>query len=280
MYIVVTLLLGFAAVNTGNNLIFLIVAALLAFMSVSGVLGWLNIRGMSVRADLPDEVYCGHETLVTVRLGNGKRCFPSFLLKAEVLGETVDFDLLGRGEEGRNSFMFRFMERGEHSIAAGKIFSPFPINFFIRSRTVPLNRTVTVFPAPLPSPLPAGSGGKELSGSMAACGKGYEGEMAKVVDYSGAEPLKLVHWRLSAKHEELKVKEFASTTREPVILDIAAIPASTLEEKLSRAVFLVNRLIKTERPVGLKLGERLIQPAATRDHRLRLLKELACHGKD
>lgn len=249
-------------------------------MSVSGVLGWLNIRGMTVRADLPDEVYRGLETLVTVRLANGKRRFPSFLLKVKVLGETVDFDLLGRGEEGKNSFIFRFMERGEHSMAAGEIFSPFPINFFIRSRTVALNRRVTVFPAPLPSPLPPGSGGRERSGSMAACCKGYEGEMTKVADYSGAEPLKLVHWRLSAKHGELKVKEFASTTREPVILDIAAIPANTLEERLSRAVFLVNRLIKTARPVGLKLGERLIHPAASRDHRLRLLRELACHGKD
>jgi hypothetical protein len=36
-YIALTLLTGFAAVNTGNNLLFLVVSALLAFMAVSGI---------------------------------------------------------------------------------------------------------------------------------------------------------------------------------------------------------------------------------------------------
>lgn len=248
-------------------------------MSVSGILGWLNIRGMVVQVDLPDEVYCGIETLVIVRLKNGKRRVPSFLLKAKVLGESVGFDLLGPGEEGRNSFLFRFRERGEQAVAGAEISSPFPINFFVRSRRVAVSRTVTVFPAPLATPLPAGSGGTERNGQLAAGQKGYEGEMAKVADYSGAEPLKLVHWRLSAKHGELKVKEFTAASREPVVLDIAALSGSSLEERLSRAAYLVNRLVRKERAVGLRLGERLFPPASSRDHRLRLLTELARYGK-
>lgn len=255
-------------------------AALLAFMSVSGILGWLNIRGLSVRVDLPDEVYRGVETLVTVRLVNGKRTVPSFLLKVRLLGEEVDFDLVGNASEGSGSFVFRFRERGEQVIAAGEIVSPFPINFFIRSRRVELHRRLTVFPAPLPCPLPAGCDGTERSGALADHAKGYEGEVAKIADYSGAEPLKLVHWRLSAKHGELKVKELTATSQEPVLLDLAMMPGETLEENLSCAAFLVNRLITRNRRVGLKLRERLLPPAASRDHRLRLLSELARYGKN
>ena len=73
-----TLLLGVAAVNTGNNLLFLVVSAMLGFMAVSGLLGWMNIRGLSVSVRLPDEVYAGVQTLVSIRIQNGKGYYPPF----------------------------------------------------------------------------------------------------------------------------------------------------------------------------------------------------------
>jgi hypothetical protein len=72
-----TLLLGFAAVNTGNNLLYLLVSALLGFMAVSGVLGRWNLAGLGVRIEVPDEIYDGVPTLLTVRLANRKRLLPA-----------------------------------------------------------------------------------------------------------------------------------------------------------------------------------------------------------
>jgi len=46
-------LIGFAAVNTGNNLLYLLVSALLGFMAVSGVLGKWNLAGVEVCYVLP-----------------------------------------------------------------------------------------------------------------------------------------------------------------------------------------------------------------------------------
>lgn len=249
-------------------------------MSVSGILGWLNIRGITIRLDLSDEIYCGLETLVTVQLANEKRRFPLFLLKVRILDETVDFDLLGGGVKESNSFMYRFRERGEYFIAVGEIYSPFPINFFVRSRWLAVNRRVMVFPAPMPCPMPAGYDATARHGAQANQAKGYEGDVTKITDYSGVEPLKLVHWRLTAKHGALKVKELAAASQEPVILDLQQLPGRNLEETLSCAVFLVNRLVKKNRLVGLQLNDRLIPPAASRDHRLRLLSELALYGKN
>ncbi len=273
-------MLGFAAVNTGNNLIFLIVAALLAFMSVSGILGWLNIKGANVFIDLPDEIYSGMETLVTVRLVNRRRYLPSFLLKVNVLEGTADFDLVECGEERKKSFTGRFRERGEHLVTGVELSSPFPINFFVRSRRLPTDRRFVVFPSPLPSPLPGGHDKPGMNSALTVAVKGYEGDLAKINDYSGADPLRLIHWRLSAKHGELKVKELTASAQIPVILDIDALPGSTLEENLSRAVYLVNRLMRSNRAVGLQLRERKIAPAVSRSHKLRLLSELALYGKN
>lgn len=248
-------------------------------MSVSGILGWLNIRGAGVVIDLPEEIYCGLETLVTVRLANRRRYLPSFLLKVHVLEGVADFDLVECGAEEKNSFTCTFRERGEHLVAWGEVSSPFPINFFVRSRRTPVQCRIVVFPAPLRAQLPGGHDKPGAGGVLTAGSKGYEGDVAKISDYTGAEPLKLIHWRLSAKHGDLKVKELTASAQTPVIIDIAALQGRNLEEDLSRAVFLVNRLMRSNRPVGLKLGKRILAPAVSRTHRLRLLSELALYGK-
>jgi uncharacterized protein (DUF58 family) len=274
------LFLGFAAVNTGNNLIFLIVAALLAFMSVSGILGWLNIRGGELFVDLPGEIYCGLETLVTVRLVNRRLHLPLFLVRVKLLGAEVDFDMVDCAGEGKRSFLCTFRERGEHVVTSGDLSSPFPINFFVRSRRAPVECRFLVFPYPIRSEI-AGSREKPgIDGDSTVTAKGYEGDVAKITDYSRADPLRLIHWRLSAKYGELKIKELTANAQAPVIIDIESLPGRNPEENLSRAAYLVNRLIRSNRPVGLKLGGRKIDPAVSRIHRLRLLSELALHGKN
>lgn len=265
--------------NTGNNLLFLIVSAMLGFMAVSGMLGWVNIRGLSVSVRHPDELYAGMETLVSVRIENRKKLLPSFLITATVSGSPTSFILLDPGKPLTGALLKAFKGRGMHSVHQVLISSPFPVNFFVRFTSAPVSDTFPVFPAPRPS---AGQfqGGKQEAGQLQAAGsKGYEGDLAKISDYRGGESLKLIHWRLSAKHEVFKVKEMTSTADQPVVLELDLIPGRDLEERLSCCAYLINRLVKGGRPVGLKLGDRLIAPGSTRPHRLKLLGELAVYGK-
>ena len=280
MYVVSTLLLGVAAVNTGNNLLFLIVSAMLGFMAVSGIFGWLNIRRLSVSVRFPDELYAGLRTLLVLRIENKKRLLPSFLITAAVSGTPTSFVLLDPGKAQLGSLLVAFPERGRQDLPGVLISSPFPVNFFVRFTMAPAAGSCTVFPAPRASSWPP-PGGDGSSGQLSASRvKGYEGELAKISDYRGGEPLKLIHWRLSAKHEVFKVKEMTASVDRPVLLELDRIPGGSLEERLSCCAYLVNRLLKGGRPVGLKLGERLLAPASGRQHRLKLLGELAVYGKD
>ncbi|HEY5513663.1 MAG TPA: DUF58 domain-containing protein [Geomonas sp.] len=275
-----TLLLGVAAVNTGNNLLFLVVSAMLGFMAVSGVLGWLNIRGLSVSVRCPDEVYAGLETMVSIRIENRKRFLPSFLITATVSGSPASFILLDPGKPETGSLLLAFPARGLHGVPGAVISSPFPVNFFVRFAAVPVSGSFPVFPAPRASTVPL-TGGKPDAGAVnISSAPGYDGELAKISDYRGGESLKLIHWRLSAKHEVFKVKEMTATAIDPVVLELDLIPGKDLEERLSYCAFLVNRLLKGGRPVGLKLADRTIAPASTRSHRLKLLGELAVYGKN
>ncbi len=72
----------------------------------------------------------------------------------------------------------------------------------------------------------------------------------------------------------------SAASHEPVLLDLTLLPGRTLEENLSHAAYLINYLIRKNRSVGLKLGERIVPPAASREHRLHLLAELALYDKN
>lgn len=249
-------------------------------MAISGVAGWLNIRGVTPHLALPDEVYAGSDTMVAVRLLNEKRRIPSFLIRVKVLGGEAGFPIIDRQGTEAAFLIVRFRGRGHRRIERLEISSPFPINFFVRRKSMEIYEEVLVIPQPRPCRSGAHADGKGEGGELAAGRKGYEGDISRIVDYTGGEPLKMIHWRLSARHGELKVKEMTAAVLEPVIIDIDALPGAGLEERLSCGVYLVNRMIRENRPAGLRLKEKVVKPALSNAHRLRLLAELATYGQD
>lgn len=274
-----TLLLGFAAVNTGNNLLYLLVSALLGFMAVSGLLGRWNLARLSLRCVPPDEVYDGVPTLLGIELSNRRRRFPACLLEVSLAGERVLFPLVAPGARQRRPLPATLRGRGWQSLPPLDVRSRFPINFFVRRMTLAIDDPVLVFPAPRPCPEGAQPDPAGARGAAQSRLRGAEGEISRIGDYRGGEPLKLIHWKLSARHDQLKVKELGATSRAPVVLDLAALPGD-LEERLRCASWLIGRLLRAGRPVGLRAGNAEIPPAAGRAHKLRLLKVLALHGRD
>lgn len=275
-----TLLLGFAAVNTGNNLLYLLVSALLGFMAVSGVLGRWNLARLSLRCVPPEEVYDGVSTLLGIKLVNRRRRLPVCLLEVTLEGESVLFPLVEPGTAQRKPLPAILHGRGFQSLPALQVRSRFPINFFIRRMTLAVAEPVLVFPTPSPCSEgsiadPGGDHGVRYNGR-----RGIEGEVSRIGEYRGGEPLKLIHWKLSARHDQLKVKELSASSQVPVILDLATLPGAGIEERLRCACWLIGRLLRAGRLVGLRAGAAEIAPAGSRAHKLRLLKILALYGRD
>ncbi|HET9742552.1 MAG TPA: DUF58 domain-containing protein [Terriglobales bacterium] len=77
IYIIAVLVIGIAALNTGNNLLFIVVAAMLAALLVSGVSSTVVLFGLDLHVSLPDHVFAGKPFLGTVTLVNQSR-LPSF----------------------------------------------------------------------------------------------------------------------------------------------------------------------------------------------------------
>src|SRR3989442_7869757 len=74
-----------AALNTGNNLLFMVLSCLLAAIIVSGVLSRIMLTGVELTLQLPEHIFAGQPILAVAELRNEKQTLPSFSLR--VVGE-------------------------------------------------------------------------------------------------------------------------------------------------------------------------------------------------
>src|SRR5437764_2606491 len=63
---------GFAAINTGNNLLYLLLGWLLSFIIASGVLSEMTLRALRVERRPPPRIYASEPFLMEVVIKNGK----------------------------------------------------------------------------------------------------------------------------------------------------------------------------------------------------------------
>src|SRR5580765_2825052 len=81
IYVLVTLVIGIAALNTGNNLLYIVVAAMLAAIIVSGYVSALVLRYLELDIHLPEHVFAGRPVLGRIVLRNPRRVLPSLSIR-------------------------------------------------------------------------------------------------------------------------------------------------------------------------------------------------------
>src|SRR5215475_3565785 len=85
IYFGTTLLVALAALNTGNNLLFLILACLISVILMSGFLSWICLSGVELQLEMPEHIFAGQPERATVELNNEKLTVPSFSLMVEAV---------------------------------------------------------------------------------------------------------------------------------------------------------------------------------------------------
>ena len=91
-YIGITIGVGLAAINTGNNLLYLFLGTMLSLIIISGVMSELSLRRLTVIRRLPTRAQVGRPHLVEIEVFNRKRKVPSYAIEVEDLraGQPAD----------------------------------------------------------------------------------------------------------------------------------------------------------------------------------------------
>ena len=91
-FIGITMGVGFAAINTGNNLLYLLLGMLLALIVVSSGMSELSLRKLTVLRRLPPRAQVGRPHLVEIEVRNHNGRVPSYAIEVEDLrlGQPAD----------------------------------------------------------------------------------------------------------------------------------------------------------------------------------------------
>ncbi len=276
--------LGVAAINTGNNLLYLLVSLLLSLIVVSGVLSEQSMRGLRLDADAPEEIFAGEPALFGAVLANRKRWLTSYSITLELLtrGGPTRFIYMPRLEAGRDRLLTweeTLPARGRHRLAGVRLTTRFPFALFLKAGRVTLNREVLVFPAVRPIS-PEAQLRLVGAGTSAVRRRGRGHDLYNLRAYRAGDDPRLIHWRSSAKVDSLLVREMEAETTEDTRLVLAGTggqSAERLEAALSEAASIAMHLARAGAGVEL-VGAGLFVPLGQGpSHARRILTALALY---
>jgi uncharacterized protein (DUF58 family) len=245
IYIAGIVLVALAAINTGNNLLFLILACLIASILMSGILSSVTLAGVEMHLQLPEHIFAAQAVRSVVELKNEKQTLPSFSLRVEgagkkgeetaILTTPVYFPYLPKNESVRQSVPLLFPRRGVYRQEAFRIVTRFPFGFLQKARRLDLASEALVYPsveatAEFVDVIPG------IQGAIESLAKGRGQDLYALRDYQPTDSARHVHWKASARSGSLMVREFAreDDCRVVLILDphsVSALPQASAPEK-------------------------------------------------
>ena len=213
-FVGITFGVGFAALNTANNLLYLLLGMLLALIVVSGVMSELSLRNLTVVRRLPLRAQVGRAHLVEIEVFNHKKRVPSYAIEVEDLraGQPADKRCFFLKISPRSAQVAAYrrtpMRRGRDVHVGFRIATRFPFGLFEKSREVPAEGELVIYPAVDPVQLPPSGPGRH-AGHDSSLGRGHGEDFLGLRALREGEDPRDVHWRKTAAVGQLVALERA-----------------------------------------------------------------------
>lgn len=221
----ITLGVGFAAINTANNLLYLLLGMLLALIVVSGAMSEIALRKLTISRRLPPRAQAGRVHVVEIEVRNQKKRIPSFAIEVEDLrtGQPADkrcFFLKVAPESTQIAGYRRVPQRrGKDSHIGFRIATRFPFGLFEKSREVRVPGELVIYPAVDPVRLPPQSGSRQQGdATMLAPGSGEETFGLRPMR-EGDDP-RDIYWRKSILEPVLRERAREGRPEVRLLLDV------------------------------------------------------------
>lgn len=211
-FILVTIGVGLAAFNTGNNLLFLILGFMLSLIVLSGIMSETVLQRVRISRRLPSRCHAGNTALIEIALYNGKRRAPSYSLEVEdraqglVTERRCYFLKVAPQTEQVAAYRRRPERRGIICLTDFRIATRYPFGIFEKWRNVPAPAELLVYPALLHDPeadITPPTHGAEMPRDRV--GRGVD--IAGLRGFQEGDEARSIHWRRSAALGRLVVME-------------------------------------------------------------------------
>ena len=295
VFLIIIVVVGFAAWNTGNNLLFLVFSLLVSTLFVGWVAARSSLRDLTVSARFPDHIFAAEAAPVIVTLRNTKRVLPSFSILVEARGPDHDAEQTRRRRYRKRLLAYfsyvphkaaaeqkvdqLFPRRGHVLIDGFELSTRFPFGFFRRRRRLRA-RNVDIIVYPKPEVI-----GDKLhllpmyAGRIPSLRRGAGHDLFSMRDYQPQDDLRHIDWKATARSRRLTVREFTSEDERRITIVLDTRLPNELSDRFERGVVqaasLIKHFIDERAEVRLVLGSDVGPFGSGTEHLYRCLRRLA-----
>lgn len=214
LILVVTIL----ALSSGNNLLYLVLAILLATMFVSWLASRICLGRVDVAVRFPDHIFVNETVPFDVTVTNRKRLLPTFSVAVALSEQSVAvsgremielayYPIVPAQTQARMRVERSFAKRGVYPVRGSALTTKFPLGFIEQRRFIEASDEIVVYPQPQPLddffhlvPLSLGRVESRVKGSGS--------DLYAIRQYLSSDHHHHIDWKATAKTTQLMVREY------------------------------------------------------------------------
>lgn len=263
-FIALSLFVGFAAINTGNNLLYLTFGIMMSFVVASGILSMINLSGIEAEVKPPGDVFALTPASLKFSLANRKSLIPSYSLTIEIDGNKTYIPYLPSKIEVTAPLRYVFKKRGWNKIPEARLSTRFPFGFFKKWIRIDLgDDEILVFPK-VESISAESRSLNERPGEAEREKSGFGYDLRSIKEFQEGDNTRLIHWKTTAKRGRLMVREMEDEEVSGAVIEFHPERDRTrLEHQISRLASLLVELLKRGFEVEFKTPDKTFSSAQT-----------------
>lgn len=286
LFLAVTPVLGLAALNTGNNALYLLLSLSLGVFVATGALSRHTLSRLTVELRQAPEIFAGSPVFLDATVHNRSGWLPACGVVCRLVGvgnSPVVVPTVPPRTSRACALPARFPRRGRRPLPAVQLEVRLPIPFFVKSVRVPSGGEALIYPRRFPAGVTrlAAAHWRERKTTS---GRGLRGaEVEQLREFHAGDDLRDIHWKQTARQQRLIVMERRerSVPSSFLVLD-RQLPrrgdetlAERFEDLVSEVASVALARLRRGEAVGLVVGSRVTPPETGSSHARVLLEQLA-----
>ncbi len=285
VFLAVVPLLGVAALNTGNNALYLLLSLTLGAFVASGAFSRHTLSRLRVTVSAPREAFAGAVVPLQVSLANASSWVPAAFVACRMVGMPGRAVVARVPPRGQATAMLPtvFARRGRHRLPPVQVEVRLPLGFFVKSVRWPQGAEILIYPRRVHAGAARRTGLVRREEATAPGRRRRGGEVEQLREFRPGDDRRDIHWKQTARQQRFIVMERRERSLPSSFLALdRQLPRRGDAALLERFEDLVSEvassaLVELHRgePVGLVIGGTVTLPATGRLHARRLLERLA-----
>ena len=282
IFILLSFFVGFSAINTNNNLLYLIFGVMISLVLVSGIISMINLSRIDISlVNIPD-IYALTPASLIFRLKNEKPIIPSFSLTLQMDDARSYLIFLPSEFEKDLRIKCFFNKRGWNYVPEINLVSKFPFGLFKKWIKVDLEQSrVLVYPKIHEIDMNLDNDLNNFTGSTILRNTGQSEELKSIREYNHGDTKKSIDWKSTAKVGRMMVRDYSALDQRnaKIIFDPDTETYRNLELYISEKASLLVEYIKKGFSVDFIIGKKEYNAVYNSGQIRRILGILALYNK-